>query len=62
MIPPEQNADFVCRMEQVLAVYKRSYDPRHPVICLDETAKQLVSEICQPILTSDGGTLYDFKG
>lgn len=61
VIPPEQNADFVCQMEQVLDVYKRAYDPNHPVICLDETAKQLVSEIRQPILTPDGVTLYDYE-
>ena len=61
VIPPEQNADFVCQMEQVLDVYKRPYDPTHPVICLDETAKQLVSEIRQPILTPDGVTLYDYE-
>ena len=48
-------------MEQVLDVYKRPYDPNHPVVCLDETAKQLVSEIRQPILTPDGVTLYDYE-
>ncbi len=61
VIPPEQNADFVCQMEQVLEVYKRPYDPDHPVICLDETAKQPVSEIRRPILTPDGVTLYDYE-
>lgn len=61
VIPPEQNADFVCQMEQVLDVYKRPYDPNHPVICLDETAKQLVSEIRQPLLTTNGATLYDYE-
>jgi len=48
-------------MEQVLDVYKRPYDPTHPVICLDETAKQLVSEIRQPLLTADGSILYDYE-
>jgi len=59
VIPPEQNADFVCQMEQVLEVYKRPYNPHHPVLCLDETAKQLVSEIRNPIITANGTTLYD---
>lgn len=59
VIPPEQNADFVCQMEQLLTVYKRPYDPDYPVICLDETTKQLVSEVRHPILTSEGVTLYD---
>jgi hypothetical protein len=31
-------------MENVLEVYKRPYDPQHPVICMDETSKQLVKE------------------
>lgn len=31
-------------MEQVLEVYKRPYDPAHPVVCMDEQPKQLVSE------------------
>jgi hypothetical protein len=43
-IPPEQNAEFVCAMENVLEVYKRPYDPKHPVVCMDEKPKQLVKE------------------
>jgi hypothetical protein len=43
-IPPKQNAEFVCAMENVLEVYRRPYDPAHPVICMDETSKQLVAE------------------
>lgn len=31
-------------MEKVLDVYKRPYDPRYPVICTDETPKQLIRE------------------
>jgi hypothetical protein len=31
-IPPEKNAEFVCAMENVLEVYKRPYDPQHPVV------------------------------
>lgn len=43
-IPPEHSAEFVAAMEDVLAVYQRPPDPVHPVICMDETSKQLVSE------------------
>ena len=43
-IPPEQDAAFVCQMEQVLEVYKRPHDPAHPVVCMDEQPKQLISE------------------
>ncbi len=30
VLPPEQNADFVCAMEDVLEVYQRPYDPQRP--------------------------------
>lgn len=43
MIPPGQSAAFVARMEQVLDVYKRPYDPQRPVVCMDESPKQLIS-------------------
>jgi hypothetical protein len=32
-------------MEDVLEVYARPYDEAHPVVCFDESPKQLVSEI-----------------
>ncbi len=31
-------------MEDILEVYQRPYDPRRPVVCLDETTKQLVAD------------------
>lgn len=56
---PEASAEFVCQMEQVLDVYHRPYDEEHPVVGLDESPKQLISESRTPIKTSDGTTLYD---
>jgi hypothetical protein len=47
-IPPKANAEFVWRMEDVLEVYKRPYDPRFPVVCMDESSKQLVGEVRPP--------------
>jgi hypothetical protein len=44
VIPPQQNADFVAAMEDVLEVYHRPYDAKRPVVCLDEQSKQLVKE------------------
>ncbi len=41
---PKKGADFVHKMEAVLDVYERRYDPTHPVICLDESPKQIISE------------------
>jgi len=43
-IPPKQNAEFVARMEDVLAVYERSYDEDYPVVCMDEKPFQLLDE------------------
>jgi hypothetical protein len=36
-------------MEQVLDVYKRPYNPRLPVVCMDETPRQLIKETRTPI-------------
>ncbi len=41
-------------MEKVLDIYKRILDPRYPVMCIDESHKQLISEIKAPILESPG--------
>ena len=41
-------------MEEVLAVYTRPYDPTHPVVCLDETSKQLVAETRTPLPAEPG--------
>ena len=48
MIPPKANAAFVAAMEDVLDVYKRPHDPARPLVCLDETSKQLVAETRTP--------------
>ena len=47
-IPPKQDAEFVAHMEDVLEVYHRPYDARCPVICMDETNKQLIGEVRPP--------------
>ncbi len=47
-IPPAQDAEFCWRMEDVLAVYTRAYDPRRPQVCLDETSRQLLAEVTPP--------------
>jgi DDE superfamily endonuclease len=53
-IPPEQSAAFVYHMEDVLEVYRRAYDPKHPVVCLDETNKQLIGEVRSPLPPAPG--------
>jgi hypothetical protein len=41
-------------MEDVLEVYKLPYDPLRPVICLDETNRQLIGETITPLPTKPG--------
>jgi hypothetical protein len=48
-IPPKQSAEFVFHMEDVLEVYHRPYDPTRPVLCIDETLKQLIGETRPPL-------------
>jgi len=49
VIPPKANGEFVWHMEDVLDVYQRPYDPRRPLICMDETSQQLLGEIRTPL-------------
>ena len=41
-------------MEDVLEVYARPYDPRRPVVCMDETNKQLIGEVREPLPVAPG--------
>ena len=54
MIPPDANAAFVATMEDVLEVYQRPHDPQRPLVCLDETSKQLIIETRAPIPAKPG--------
>ena len=54
MIPPHASAAFVASMEDVLEVYQRPHDPEYPMVCLDETSKQLVGETRVPIAAKPG--------
>jgi len=36
-------------MEDVLRVYQLPYDSDYPQVCLDETNKQLIGEVCPPL-------------
>ena len=44
VIPPKHNSHFVAAMEKVLDVYKRAYAKLFPVVCMDESPKQLIKE------------------
>jgi DDE superfamily endonuclease len=54
VIAPQASAAFVANMEDVLEVYQRPHDPRRPVVCLDETSKQMIIETRAPIPATPG--------
>jgi hypothetical protein len=61
-IPPDGDAAFVAAMEDGLAVYQLPHDPRFPVVCMDESNKQLVGEVRAPIATAPGqGRILDHE-
>jgi hypothetical protein len=62
VIPPKANGAFVAAMEDVLEVYHRPHDPDRPLVCLDETSKQLVAETRQPLPMLPGQPArYDYE-
>ena len=62
MIPPKANAQFVAAMEDVLEVYTRPHDAARPLVCLDETSKQLVAETRTPVPMRPGQPAhYDYE-
>lgn len=56
------NAAFVAAMEDVLDVYAEPYNPERPVVCFDETPKQLVAETRTPLPPRAGQVeRYDYE-
>ena len=41
---PKVSTRFISKMEDVLAVYQRPYDPNYPMVCMDEKGKELQSQ------------------
>jgi DDE superfamily endonuclease len=54
VIPPKHNAEFVWRLEDILEVYTRPYDPRRPLVCLDEMPEQLLAHARPPLPPQPG--------
>ena len=50
----ELNADYIERMEDVLAVYEKPYHPAEPVVCLDEKPVSLHADVRPPIPAKPG--------
>jgi len=49
-------------MEDVLSLYKSAYDPLRPIVCLDETNRQLIGEVAPPIpMTAEHPLIYDYE-
>lgn len=48
-IPPEEDANFVAAMEDILDVYKLPYNPDYPVWCMDEKPYQLLDDSRKPL-------------
>jgi hypothetical protein len=54
VIPPKANSAFVAAMEDVLEVYTRPRDRDYPLVCLDESSKQLIAETRRAIPMKPG--------
>ena len=57
MIPAEKSARFVYQMEQVLSAYERPFDADNPLVCVDESPKQIIDY--QEFIGSDGKKYQD---
>ena len=51
---PKVDAEFVARMEDVLELYAEAPDESRPVVCFDETPRQLIGESRVPVAAKPG--------
>jgi hypothetical protein len=59
---PTASAEFVAAMEHILDLYERPYNPKRPMVCFDETNKQLIAETRTPLPASPGQVArYDYE-
>jgi hypothetical protein len=62
VIPPKADGEFVAHMEDVLETYEKPYDPKVPVLCMDEQPVQLLKETRTPIpATTQHGKRVDYE-
>ena len=54
METPAVGGEFVARMEDVLDLYHQKYNPERPVVCFDETSRQLTGDVRTPVKTAPG--------
>jgi transposase len=59
---PKLDAEYVARMEDVLALYAEPPDAKRPVVCFDETPRQLIGEVRVPVRAAPGKRArYDYE-
>src|ERR1700690_2567221 len=56
------DSEFRKRMYDVLNLYEENYDPKRPIVCLDEKPKQLIGDKRKPIPMKPGSPeKYDYE-
>lgn len=61
-MPGPPDAQFVYHMEDILDLYHQPYDPRYPLVCFDETSKQLIAHKRLPQAAQPGQVArYDYE-
>jgi hypothetical protein len=59
---PTIDSEFIKRMYDVLDLYEEDYDPKRPIVCLDEKPKQLLRDKRKPIPIKPGSSeKYDYE-
>jgi hypothetical protein len=59
---PQIDGEYVARMEDVLDLYAEPGDPKHPVVCFNESPTQLIGETRAPIPAEPGQSeRYDYE-
>jgi transposase len=55
---PKVDHEFVARMENVLELYAERADPKRPVVCFDETPRQLIGESRVPVARNGTANVF----
>src|SRR5205823_8146441 len=57
---PELNEEYIARMEDVLETYEKPYNPKEPVVCLDEKSVTLHADLRPPSAAAPGRSAAEF--
>jgi hypothetical protein len=59
---PEVTPEFIKRMEHLLGLYQKPYDPRRPMVCFDEKSFQLLAHLTNRLVLKPGrATRQDYE-